>query len=153
VLTNIKEKDTIIYSYISLLLANYAEITDNNATGVLILKDALEYIENIKEKENIFGLDNRENKSTFTSFTCDNNKINKLNNEINEKYDDYVKKLNKKRRVNYRKIIEKGIKKFEQHVCNEEDFEVNYLEDEYKKNIIDNQNQEDNKNLINLYDG
>ena len=153
VLTNIKEKDTIIYSYISLLLANYAEITDNNATGVLILKDALEYIENIKEKENIFGLDNRENKSTFTSFTCDNNKINKLNNEINEKYDDYVKKLNKKRRVNYRKIIEKGIKKFEQDVCNEEDFEVNYLEDEYKKNIIDNQNQEDNKDLIKLYDG
>ena len=80
-------------------------------------------------------------------------KIFNLSNEINSKYDDYVKKLNKKRRVNYRKIIEKGIKKFEQDVCNEEDFEVNYLEDEYKKNIIDNQNQEDNKDLINLYDG
>jgi hypothetical protein len=96
VLTNIPHKDVIIYGYISLLLGEYAEKTGNNATGVVILKDTIEFFEKAKEKEDIFGIDNRENKQTFTSFTCDNNKIYKLKEEIDGKYYDYVKKLNRK---------------------------------------------------------
>jgi len=131
VLTNIPHKDTIIYAYISLLLGDYAEKTGNNATGVVVLKDTIDFIEKAKEKEDIFGIDNRENKQTFTSFTCDNNKIFKLTNEINEKYDEYVKKLNKKRRINYRMVTEQGISKADPGIINEEDFEVNYMENEY----------------------
>ena len=96
VLTNIPHKDVIIYGYISLLLGDYAEKTGNNATGVVVLKDTLDFIEKTKEKENIFGIDNRENKQTFTCFTCDNNKIFKLKGEIDAKYDEYVKKINLK---------------------------------------------------------
>ena len=133
VLTNIPHKDVIIYGYISLLLGDYAEKTGNNATGVVVLKDTIEFIEKAKEKEDIFGIDNRENKQTFTSFTCDNNKIYNLKEEIDGKYYDYVKKINKKRRVNYRMINEQGISKADPDIINEEDFEVNYLENEYNE--------------------
>ena len=133
VLTNIPHKDVIIYGYISLLLGDYAEKTGNNATGVVVLKDTIEFIEKAKEKEDIFGIDNRENKQTFTSFTCDNNKIYKLKEEIDGKYYDYVKKINKKRRVNYRMINEQGISKADPDIINEEDFEVNYVENEYNE--------------------
>ena len=90
----------------------------------MVLKDTLDFIEKAKEKEDIFGIDNRENKQTFTSFTCDNNKIYKLSNEINEKYDEYVKKINKKRRVNQRFITEQGITKADPDIVNEEDFKI-----------------------------
>ena len=135
----------IIYGYISLLLGDYAEKTGNNATGVVVLKDTIEFIEKAKEKEDIFGIDNRENKQTFTSFTCDNNKIYKLKEEIDGKYYDYVKKINKKRRVNYRMINEQGISKADPDIINEEDFEVNYLENEYNEYL--------EKNDKKLYDG
>ena len=102
-----------------------------NANCVVVLKDTLDFIKKAKEKEDIFGVDNRENKQTYTSFTCDNNKIYKLTNEINGKYDEYVKKLNKKRRVNFRAITEQGISKADPDIINEEDFEVNYIESEY----------------------
>ena len=145
VLTNIPHKDVIIYGYISLLLGDYAEKTGNNATGVVVLKDTIEFIEKAKEKEDIFGIDNRENKQTFTSFTCDNNKIYKLKEEIDGKYYDYVKKINKKRRVNYRMINEQGISKADPDIINEEDFEVNYVENEYNEYL----EKKDKK----LYDG
>ena len=145
VLTNIPHKDVIIYGYISLLLGDYSEKTGNNATGVVVLKDTIEFIEKAKEKEDIFGIDNRENKQTFTSFTCDNNKIYKLKEEIDGKYYDYVKKINKKRRVNYRMINEQGISKADPDIINEEDFEVNYLENEYNEYL--------EKNDKKLYDG
>ena len=145
VLTNIPHKDVIIYGYISLLLGDYAEKTGNNATGVVVLKDTIEFIEKAKEKEDIFGIDNRENKQTFTSFTCDNNKIYKLKEEIDGKYYDYVKKINKKRRVNYRMINEQGISKADPDIINEEDFEVNYVENEYNEYL--------EKNDKKLYDG
>ena len=141
VLTNIPHKDVIIYGYISLLLGDYAEKTGNNATGVVVLKDTLDFIEKTKEKENIFGIDNRENKQTFTCFTCDNNKIFKLKGEIDAKYDEYVKKINKKRRVNYRLITEQGISKADPDIINEEDFEVNYMENEYN-NYLDKKEKE-----------
>ena len=154
VLTSITHKDVIIYGYISLLLGDYAERTGNNATGVVVLKDTLEFIEKAKEKEDIFGVDNRENKQTYTSFTCDNNKIFKLNNEINGKYDDYVKKLNKKRRVNYRQLTEQGISKADPDIINEEDFEVNYIESEYKNYINKKEKEKDPNNFKSpLYDG
>ena len=145
VLTNIPHKDVIIYGYISLLLGDYSEKTGNNATGVVVLKDTIEFIEKAKEKEDIFGIDNRENKQTFTSFTCDNNKIYKLKEEIDGKYYDYVKKINKKRRVNYRMINEQGISKADPDIINEEDFEVNYVENEYNEYL----EKKDKK----LYDG
>ena len=156
VLTNIPHKDAIIYGYVSLLLGQYAEITGNNATGVVVLKDTIEFIEKAKEKEDIFGIDNRENKQTFTSFSCDNNKIFKLKNEINEKYDDYVKKINKKRRVNYRMITEQGISKADPDIINEEDFEVNYMENEYNTYLNKKEKEKDpsNPNFKSpLYDG
>ena len=154
VLTSISHKDVIIYGYISLFLGDYAERTGNNATGVVTLKDTLDYIEKAKEKEDIFGVDNRENKQTYTSFTCDNNKIFKLNNEINEKYDEYVKKLNKKRRVNYRQMTEQGISKADPDIINEEDFEVNYLESEYKNYLNKKEKEKDPNNFKSpLYDG
>ena len=148
VLTNIPHKDVIIYGYISLLLGEYAELTGNNATGVVVLKDTIEFIEKAKEKEDIFGIDNRENKQTFTSFTCDNNKIFKLKEEIDEKYYDYVKQLNKKRRVNHRMITEQGISKADPDIINEEDFEVNYMESEYKNYLSKKE-----KDKSPLYDG
>ena len=148
VLTNIPHKDVIIYGYISLLLGEYAELTGNNATGVVVLKDTIEFIEKAKEKEDIFGIDNRENKQTFTSFTCDNNKIFKLKEEIDEKYYDYVKQLNKKRRVNHRMITEQGISKADPDIINEEDFEVNYMESEYNNYL--NKKEKDKSPL---YDG
>ena len=154
VLTSIPHKDVIIYGYISLLLGDYAEKTGNNATGVVVLKDTLDFIEKAKEKEDIFGIDNRENKQTFTSFTCDNNKIYKLNNEINEKYDEYVKKINKKRRVNQRFITEQGITKADPDIVNEEDFEVNYMEDEYNNYLNKKEKEKDPSNFKSpLYDG
>ena len=148
VLTNIPHKDVIIYGYISLLLGEYAELTGNNATGVVVLKDTIEFIEKAKEKEDIFGIDNRENKQTFTSFTCDNNKIFKLKEEIDEKYYDYVEQLNKKRRVNHRMITEQGISKADPDIINEEDFEVNYMESEYNNYL--NKKEKDKSPL---YDG
>lgn len=51
VLTSITHKDVIIYGYISLLLGDYAERTGNNATGVVVLKDTLDFIEKAKEKK------------------------------------------------------------------------------------------------------
>ena len=156
VLTNIPHKDVIIYGYISLLLGEYAEKTGNNATGVVVLKDTLDFIEKTKEKENIFGIDNRENKQTFTCFTCDNNKIFKLKGEIDAKYDEYVKKINKKRRVNYRLITEQGISKADPDIINEEDFEVNYMENEYS-NYLNKKEKEKDPSKTNikspLYDG
>ena len=83
ILSKIKEKDLIIFAYISLYLGDYCERTGNVGTGVVVLRETIEYINKKKEKEDIYGLDNRENKQTFTSFTCDNNKIFNLNNEIN----------------------------------------------------------------------
>ena len=154
VLTSIPHKDVIIYGYISLLLGDYAEKTGNNATGVVVLKDTLDFIEKAKEKEDIFGIDNRENKQTYTSFTCDNNKINKLNDEINEKYDEYVKKINKKRRINQRLITEQGITKADPDIINEEDFEVNYMEDEYNNYLNKKEKEKDPNNFKSpLYDG
>ena len=146
VLTSIPHKDVIIYGYVSLLLGDYAEKTGNNATGVVVLKDTLDFIEKAKEKEDIFGIDNKENKQTFTSFTCDNNKIFKLNEEINEKYEEYVKKLNKKRRVNYRMITEQGISKADPDIINEEDFEVNYMENEYNNYLNKKEKEKDPNN-------
>ena len=154
VLTSIPHKDIIIYGYISLLLGDYAERTGNNATGVVVLKDTLDFIEKEKEKEDIFGVDNRENKQTYTSFTCDNNKIFKLNNEINGKYDELVKKYNKKRRENYRRLTEQGISKIDPDVINEEDFEVNYVEDEYNYYLNKKEKEKDPNNYKSpLYDG
>ena len=152
ILSKIKEKDTIIFAYVSLLLGDYCERTGNVGTGVVVLRETLEYIEKKKEKEDIYGLDNRENKQTFTSFTCDNNKIFNLSNEINSKYDDYVKMLNKKRRVNYKKLTGTGVSKIDNDLINEEDFEVNYLEDEYTKSLLPNDKNENNENKK-PYDG
>ena len=136
ILSKIKEKDLIIFSYISLYLGDYCERTGNVGTGVVVLRETIEYINKKKEKEDIYGLDNRENKQTFTSFTCDNNKIFNLNNEINSKFDEYVKKLNKKRRVNYKKVTGTGMSKIDNDLVNEEDFEVNYLEDSYVNSLL-----------------
>lgn len=147
VLSNIKDKDVIIYAYISSRLGDYSERTMNNATGVIVLKDTIDYIERVKEDEALFGINNMENKHTFTSFTCDNNKIYALNKECDELYDAYVRQLNLKRRVNYKKYIMSkdkstssiGIKKkINNDEVNEEDFENNYLEGEYTKKLNDN---------------
>ena len=138
---NIKDKDVIIFSFITSRLADYAEKTGNYPTGVKILKSTIEYIDKVKEDEALFGLNHTENKHTFTSFTCDNNKIYNLTKEIDKRYEKYVKDLNLKRRVNYR--TEMKLKKnddiskvkLDWDEIKEENFEINYLEGEYSKKI------------------
>ena len=141
VLTQIKHKDVIIYAYLTSRLADYSERTGNNVTGVLTVQNTLDYIDSVKEDENIFGVNNMENKHAFTCFTCDNNKIHTLTTDINAKFDAYVKQLNLKRRVNYKKLlydnqnkvggVNKGIKKSTKDEIAEEDFETNYIETQY----------------------
>lgn len=77
-----------------------------------------------------------------------------MNNEINGKYDEYVKKLNKKRRVNFRAITEQGISKADPDIINEEDFEVNYIESEYNNYLDKKEKEKDPENFKSpLYDG
>jgi golgin subfamily B member 1 len=133
VLSNIKNKDPIIYSFLSSRLADYSEKTDNIAVGVEMLSKALEYLNQYREEENIFGMNNLENKHTFSTFTCDNNKIKNLilNNE--KKFLSYVQELNLKRRRNFRK--HGGLSQLTQDEEDEEDFENISLESEYENRL------------------
>ena len=98
VLSNIENKDVIDYIYITSRLSDLSESTENYDIGVEVLQQTLEFIYKYKENQSKFGLDNYENSHTFTTFTCDNNKIVNLDKSINSKFDDYVRKLNFKRR-------------------------------------------------------
>lgn len=133
VLSNIKNKDPIIYSFLTSRLADYSERTENISVGVEMLSKALEYLNQYREEENIFGMNNLENKHTFTTFTCDNNKIRNLilNNE--KKFFSYVQELNLKRRRNIRKQAGLGVLTVDEE--DEEDFENISLEGEYENRL------------------
>ena len=65
-----------------------------------------------------------------------------------------MKKINKKRRVNQRFITEQGITKADPDIVNEEDFEVNYMEDEYNNYLNKKEKEKDPSNFKSpLYDG
>ena len=133
ILTNIKNKDVIMYGFISSRFADFCERTDNVAVGVDMIEKALEFINNYREEQNTFGMTNYENKHSFTSFTCDNNKIKELFNSIESKYNDYVKNLNFKRRKNYRLAF--GLNKLTNEEELEEDYEHCLYEKEYSERI------------------
>lgn len=133
VLLSIKNKDAILFAYISNRLADYSERTENISIGVDVVNKSIEYLNRYKEEENIFGLNNYENKHTFTSFTCDNNKITNLWNNIDKKYDDHVRQLNFRRRKNYRSSF--GLNKLNPDEEYEEDFESFSMETEYEERL------------------
>ena len=132
VLSSINIKDPVLFSFISSRLADYLEKTENLSTGLNILKKSLDYLNEYRENEYKFGMNARENKHTFTTFTCDNIKIQKLN-EKNEAFEKMVKEINFKRRKNYRMFNK--LSKLSPEEEAEEEFEVNYLEKEYTERI------------------
>lgn len=98
VLSSIENKDVVDYIYIASRLSDLCESTENYDIGVKILQPSIEYIYKYKENQSKFGLDNYENTHTFTTFTCDNNKIVNLEKSINGKFENFVRELNFKRR-------------------------------------------------------
>ena len=98
VLTKIENKDVIIYSLVASRLADLSESSENFSIGVNALKSTIEYINSYKEKIFKFGVDSEMTYHSFTTFTCDNNKIKSLYDSVNGKFEDYEKKLNFKRR-------------------------------------------------------
>jgi len=132
VLSNINIKDPILFSFISSRLADYLEKTENISTGLNILKKSLDYINDYRENEFKFGMNSQENKHTFTTFTCDNIRIKKLC-ETSETYEKMIKDINFKRRKQYRTINK--VSKMNSAEEAEEEFEVNFLEKEYKEKL------------------
>lgn len=143
VLSSMDIKDPVLFSFISSRLADYLEKTENLSTGLNILKKSLDYLNEYRENAFKFGMNSLENKHTFTTFTCDNQKIKKLN-ERSEAFQKLVKEINFKRRKNYRSINK--ISKLTPEEEAEEEFEVNYLEREYQ-NRLDVSKASLNKNL------
>jgi hypothetical protein len=105
VLTKIENKDIILYTVIASRLADLCESSENFSIGVNSLKNTLDYINNYKENLYKYGVDSEKNYHSFTTFTCDNNKIKNLYDSINSKYEEYVRKLNFKRRKQVNKIV------------------------------------------------
>ncbi len=133
IITHVDNKDVIDYTYIASRLSDLCESTENYDTGVEVLQKTIEYIYKYKEEKSKFGLDNYENAHTFTTFTCDNNKVVNLEKSVNSKFDDFVRKLNFKRRQQYRNIY--GLDKLKENEEFEEDFENDTLEKEYEERV------------------
>jgi hypothetical protein len=136
VLNSFTDKDPIILSYITIRLADlaYNNISRENLSPALTnIAKSLEYLNKYKEKENTYGLNNYENKHTYTSFTCDNNKITTLYKYVEDSYETYVRELNFKHRKGFRKA--NGLRKMLPEEELEEDFEYTYLEKEYRDKV------------------
>ena len=79
-----------MFAFLAKRSADFCEKKENISIGVEVVKQCLYYIQNYKEDTNLFGMRNKDNKHTFTTFTCDNVKISNLYKSLQTKFEEYM---------------------------------------------------------------